>query len=209
MIDPSTLALFLLAVLALLLSPGPNMAFVLSHGIAHGAGGGLAAALGIGAADIILTLGAVTGITAMVAAWPPAFDVIRYLGAVYLLWLAAKAVRSSGAVDVSGGGYADSGRIFRRAMLNSLLNPKALLFYLVFLPQFVDTARGDVLVQFAALGCTLAVVGVLFHAALGMFSGRIGKLVNRSPAAARLQNRLLGGVLAALAMRLLLLERPS
>src|SRR6478672_12674135 len=94
MIDPGTLSLFLLAVLALFLSPGPNMAFVLSHGVAHGPRGGIAAALGIGAADLVHTLCAATGVTALVAAWPPAFDVLRYVGAAYLLWLAWQAFRS-------------------------------------------------------------------------------------------------------------------
>jgi hypothetical protein len=82
----TTLSVFLVAALVLFLSPGPNMAFVLSHGIAYGPRGGFAAALGIGAADLVLTALTAMGVTAIVAAWPPAFDILRYIGALYLVW---------------------------------------------------------------------------------------------------------------------------
>ena len=93
MVDVSTLGLFLVAVFALFISPGPNMAFVLSHGISHGSRGGIAAAVGITTADLILTLLTATGFSAIIAAWPPSFDLLRYLGAMYLVWLAIKAIR--------------------------------------------------------------------------------------------------------------------
>ena len=98
MVALSTLSLFLLAVLVLMLSPGPNMAFVLSHGMALGPRGGLAAALGIAAADLVLTLLTASGVTALLAAWAPMFDLLRYLGALYLLWLAWQAWRQPGVV---------------------------------------------------------------------------------------------------------------
>jgi threonine/homoserine/homoserine lactone efflux protein len=209
MIDLSTLSLFLLAVLALFLSPGPNMAFVLSHGIAYGPRGGFAAALGIGAADLVHTLFAATGITAIVASWPPAFDLIRYAGAVYLILLAVQAIRSPGKAAISGCKPASMAQIFRMAMLNCLLNPKALLFFMVFLPQFVDAARGNVLLQIIGLGVTLSIAGVLFNTVLGAFSGQIGRFINRNPRAAKFQSRFLGGVLVSLAVRLILLDRPT
>ena len=134
MMDTGTLSLFVLAVLALFISPGPNMAFVLSHGLAHGVRGGFAAALGISAADLVHTLCAATGVTALVAAWPPSFDLLRYAGALYLLWLAWQALGPAGArckVQAQPAGFA---RIVRMALLNNLVNPKALLFFMVFLP---------------------------------------------------------------------------
>src|SRR6478735_8932479 len=88
MIDGSSFLLFLLAVLALFVSPGPNMAFVLSHGVAMGPRAGFAAGLGIAAADLVHTVCAASGVTALVAAWPPAFDLLRHAGALYLLSLA-------------------------------------------------------------------------------------------------------------------------
>jgi threonine/homoserine/homoserine lactone efflux protein len=209
MIDLSTLSVFLVAVLVLFLSPGPNMAFVLSHGIAHGPRGGFAAALGITAADLVLTILTAMGITAVVAAWPPAFDVLRYIGALYLIRLAIQAIRSPGKAVITNRGDASMLRIFRMAMLNSLLNPKALLFFMVFLPQFVDPGRGSVVLQLAVLGVTLSTAALFFNIVLGAFSGQIGLFLNRSPRAAKFQSHLLAGVMVALAVRLLLLDRPA
>ena len=155
MIDGSSFLLFLLAVLALFVSPGPNMAFVLSHGIALGPRAGFAAGLGIAAADLVHTLCAATGVTALVAAWPPSFDLLRYAGALYLLWLAWQALRSGGTHLSTQAGRAGFAQVLRRAWLNNLVNPKALLFFMVFLPQFVDPARGSVPAQLALLGVTL------------------------------------------------------
>lgn len=209
MVDLSTLSVFLLAVLALFLSPGPNMAFVLSHGIAHGPRGGAAAALGIAAADLALTVLTATGITALVAAWPPSFDILRYLGALYLVWLAVHAIRSPGKAVIARSAQASLVRVFRVAMLNSLLNPKALLFFMVFLPQFVVQSRGQVVLQLTQLGCTLAVAGLLFNLVFGTFSGQVGIFLRRNPRAARYQSWFLSVVLFVLAIRLLLLERPG
>ena len=207
--DTGTLPLFVLAVLALFASPGPNMAFVLSHGLAHGVRGGFAAAIGISAADLVHTLCAATGVTALVAAWPPSFDVLRYAGALYLLWLAWQALRpgaARGKVQAQPAGFA---RIVRMALLNNLVNPKALLFFMVFLPQFVNPAHGHVTLQLLVLGVLLSVMALVFNTVLGAFSGQIGRRLQARPGAAGFQRGLLAFVMAGLALRLLFLDRPS
>ncbi|MDI1237356.1 MAG: LysE family translocator [Polaromonas sp.] len=209
MIDTATLSLFLLAVLALFLSPGPNMAFVLSHGLVHGARGGFAAAVGISAADLVHTLCAATGVTALVAAWPPSFDVLRYAGALYLLWLAWQALRPAGARSAAEARPAGFARIVRMALLNNLANPKALLFFMVFLPHFVQPARGQVTLQLLVLGVTLSVAALVFNTVLGAFSGQIGRRLQAAPGAAKFQRGFMAFVMAGLALRLLLLDRPS
>jgi threonine/homoserine/homoserine lactone efflux protein len=209
MIDTGTLSLFVLAVLALFLSPGPNMAFVLSHGLAHGPRGGFAAAIGISAADLIHTLCAATGVTALVAAWPPSFDVLRYAGAVYLLSLAWQALRPAGARSVAQAQPASFARIVRMALLNNLVNPKALLFFMVFLPQFVNQAHGHVTLQLLVLGVLLSLMALVFNTVLGAFSGQIGRRLQARPGAAKFQRGFLAFVMAGLALRLLLLDRPS
>ena len=209
MIGIATLSLFLLAVLALFLSPGPNMAFVLSHGVAHGPRGGFAAALGISAADLVHTLFAATGVTALVAAWPPSFDVLRYAGALYLVWLAVQALRSGGLRMGAQAQPAGFGRIVRMALLNNLVNPKALLFFMVFLPQFVDPARGSVPLQLVQLGVVLSMAALAFNTALGACSGQVGRWLQRRPGAARFQSGLLAAVMLGLAVRLLFLDRPA
>lgn len=209
MIEPTTYGLFLLAVLTLFLSPGPNMAFVLSHGLAHGTRGGLAAALGIGLADVIFTILTATGITALVAAWPPSFDVLRYAGTTYLVWLAINAIRYPGGIGTLERQNDSFSNIVRRATFNNLLNPKALLFFMVFLPQFVKTQNGNVPLQILILGFSLTIAGVLFNIMLGAFSGQVGSFLQRSPNAAKYQGWFLAVVLFALAVRLMLLERPA
>jgi len=209
MVDLSTLSLFLLAALMLFLSPGPNMAFVLSHGVAHGPRGGFAAALGIAAADLVLTLFTASGVAALVAAWPPFFELLRYGGAAYLLWLAVQALRGPGRAVLTHSGRLPMATVFHMALFNSLLNPKALLFFMVFLPQFVDRAHGPIAPQLAVLGLSLALAGLAFHGVLGYFSGHAGALLNRSAQAERCQRWLLASVLGALAVRLVLLERPA
>lgn len=209
MIDVATLGLFLLAVLALFLSPGPNMAFVLAHGVAQGPRGGFAVAIGISAADLVHTLCAATGITALVAAWAPAFDLLRCAGAAYLLWLAAKAWREGTAATVGTAPPAPFARIVRQAWLNNLVNPKALLFFMLFLPQFVDPARGHITLQLVLLGGLLSLAALVFNTLLGAFSGQVGRWLQRRPGAARLQHRLLAVAMLGLALRLLMLDRPA
>lgn len=210
MIDTSTFLLFLLAVLTLFLSPGPNMAFVMSHGMAYGPRGGLAAAIGIGSADVVLTALTATGVTAMVFAWSASFDVLCIAGAAYLMWLAIKTLGSPMSALMPGNRTADMAlhKIARNAMLNSLLNPKALLFFMVFLPQFVDLSKGNIATQLVILGLALSAASVVFNTTLGAFSGQLGTLVQRHPRAATFQKWLLGSVLAALAVRMFLTERP-
>lgn len=207
MISLSTLATFSIAVLLLLCSPGPNMAFVMTCGMQYGVRGGVAAALGIGAADIILTLLTACGITAIITAWPPSFDLIRYAGAVYLLWMAYKALRNSASAIPATAQAVPLRTVFARSCLNSLLNPKALLFFMVFLPQFVDAKAGMVTQQLLLLGLTLTIISSVFHALLGSFGHVIRHALTRHAKAAQLQARILAAVLSLLALRLLLLTR--
>ena len=206
--------MFVVAVTMLLLSPGPSMAFVLAQGASHGLRGGCAAALGIGVADLVLTALTASGVTAVVAAWPPAFELIRYAGVLYLLYLAFKTLRRQAPAD--GCPRAQGARaepvalrtVFVRAMVNSLLNPKALLFFMVFLPQFVDLAHGPVLPQLIVLGCVLSLISTVFHALLGGIGGAARRFFARHPQASRWQPYLLAAVLLALALRLVLMQRP-
>jgi threonine/homoserine/homoserine lactone efflux protein len=214
MISFTTLLLFLGTTLALFLSPGPNMAFVLSHAVALGPRGGLAVALGIGIADVVLTVLTATGVAGLVAAWPPSFDLLRVGGAAYLLWMAWNAWHHPGQLTVQAAGAQSLAQVCRRSALNSLLNPKALLFFLVFLPQFVEeTSATPVAVQLALLGGVLTVASVVFHGLLGLVGGRLAQALSQRlaqrPALARTQGRVLATVLAALALRLLLTQRPT
>lgn len=209
MFDTQTLLLFSAAVLALLISPGPNMAFLLSHGVSHGARGGLAVAFGIFVADLILTALTAMGVTAVITAWAPSFDILRYFGALYLLWLAIQAVRSGSIARLEERQTAPTWQITRTAIVNSLLNPKALLFFMVFLPQFVRPASGDVPLQLLTLGVLLALIALAFHCILGISSGKAAAAFVRSAGFSRYFGWFHATVFVGLAARLLFLDRPS
>ncbi|WP_317204958.1 LysE family translocator [Janthinobacterium sp.] len=208
MISLNTLSMFSLAVTMLLLSPGPNMAFVMAQGASHGARGGVVAALGIGAADVALTLLTAGGVTAVVAAWPPAFDLLRWAGVAYLLYLARKALQPPAAGGAAPAPQRALAAVFVRSMLNSLLNPKALLFFMVFLPQFVDFGAGAVARQLLILGAVLTLISTVFHALLGGIGGAALRRLGRHALAARLRPYALAGLLLLLALRLVLMQRP-
>ena len=185
------------------------MAFVISHGFTHGWRGGVASALGIGVADALLTALTATGVTALVASWPPSFDVIRYAGVVYLLWLVFKTLQKKPGLDTAQQHRVPLGRVFLQAMLNSLLNPKALLFFVVFLPQFVRPEAGSIAVQLMLLGGVLTLVAGVFHVLLGIFGGALSRFFAGRSKGAWLQKWGLATVLTVLAVRLAVMSRPA
>ncbi|MGF6595071.1 LysE family translocator [Pseudomonas sp. 2835] len=209
MLEVQTLMIFSGAVILLLLSPGPNMAFVISHAVSMGWRGGLAAALGISIADLILTVLTATGVTALIAAWPPSFDIIRFSGALYLLWMAFKLLQPRKVGTGEGLRETSLAAVFVAATLNSLLNPKALLFFIVFLPQFVVPGQGAVAQQLLLLGLLLSVIALVFHVLLGACGGVVSRRFSGKGRMARWQPRLLASVLGLLALRLMLMQRPG
>ena len=168
-VAPETFLLFLGAVMILLITPGPNMAFVLTSGAAYGWRGGVAAAVGIGVVDLIFTLVCAFGLAGLLSAYPDMFDAIRWAGAAYLIYLAVMCIRTAGREKASGIVAAEPSRwaIFLRGLASNIANPKAILFFLVFIPQFIDARHGSVFAQFVLLGAALAVIGTAFHGAIG------------------------------------------
>ncbi len=209
-VDPQTFAFFLLAVLVLLVSPGPNMLFVLASGAGHGWRGGAAAALGIGAADIVCTMACAFGLAGLVGAYPLAFDLVRWLGAGYMLYLALGCILAARSAEAAVPSAAPAARvtslpaIFFRGLAASLSNPKALLFFIVFIPQFVDQGRGLVFAQFVLLGAVLAVIGTVFHGAVGAAGALGARLAAGRPGTRRVLAGLQACVFALIAARLLI-----
>lgn len=205
----ATLLVFAGAVSALLLSPGPNMALVVSQGAAHGVRGGVAVAAGIALADLVLTVLVAAGVAALFSAWPSSFDVLRYAGAAYLAWLAVQALRRRRSAAVAVAPPRSTASIVRLSLATSLLNPKALLFFAVFLPQFVDAARGHVAAQLLFLGAVLTALAFAFHAALGIASAGARRWAGERLAGAAWIDRLQAAVFLGIALRLLFLSRPA
>lgn len=201
-----TIFLFGGACLGLLVAPGPNMALVVSQGLAHGARGGVAVASGIVIADLVLTALVACGAAAMLAAWPLALDALRFGGAAYLTWLALNSFRSTEARGLPQAEPRGTRAIVELSVLTSLLNPKALLFFVVFLPQFVEPERGQVTLQLALLGCLLSAIAFVFHALLGVASARATRWATGDGPRAQWARWLQGLVFLGLAIRLLLVE---
>jgi len=206
MIAPETFLLFLGAVMILMITPGPNMVFVLTSGAAYGWRGGVAAALGIGVVDLIFTLICAFGLAGLLSAYPGMFDAIRWAGAAYLIYLAVNCIRTAGPASKAGVATAEPSRraIFLRGLASNIANPKAILFFLVFIPQFIDPGQGPVFVQFVALGFALAVIGTLFHGSLGALGAAGAALAGPSAKTKRGLHVLQAAVFLLIAGRLLL-----
>jgi threonine/homoserine/homoserine lactone efflux protein len=206
MIAPGTFLLFFGAVMILIITPGPNMAFVLTSGAAYGWRGGVAAALGIGVVDLLFTLICAFGLAGLLSAYPAAFNAIRWAGAAYLLYLAVNCIRNAGQVNKADAPSAEPSRwaIFLRGLASNIANPKAILFFLVFIPQFIDARHGSVFAQFVLLGVALAVIGTLFHGSLGALGAAGAALAGQSTKTRRGLHFLQAAVFLLIAGRLLL-----
>ncbi|MFN3822506.1 MAG: LysE family translocator [Pseudorhodobacter sp.] len=209
-IDLMTLLAFVPAALALNLTPGADMMFTLGQGLRGGAGAALGAAAGITAGCFVHVAIAAIGLGAVLATYPLLFDVIRWLGVGYLLWLAYGALRAGGGADPragSGRGRALSPlRAFRQGLVVNLTNPKVILFVLAFIPQFVDPARGQPMMQFLLFGAILSAGGMIVNSTVGLMAGRLGGVV-ASPRATRLLGLVSAAVFTFLALRLAILSR--
>jgi threonine/homoserine/homoserine lactone efflux protein len=195
---------FLLAALVIQLVPGPGMLFILANGITGGVKAGAVAACGAATAMVIHTTAVTFGLAALFRSAPTALEALRVAGAVYLGWLAVRTFRAPAiALDRSADQPEIRHRaVFARAALNNLLNPKIILFYLVFLPQFIDPHIGHIPAQLFVLGSILLVIGLLVDLLIGMIAGRVGHLLRRQPIAERLINKIAATIYGGLAIRL-------
>jgi threonine/homoserine/homoserine lactone efflux protein len=170
---------FVAAGLALNIVPGADMTFIIASAARGGRRDGVVASLGVGAGALVHIAAAVLGLSAILASSQAAFDLIKWIGAAYLLWLAFSLLRSGAP---AGGGVrpASSGwRLFRAAMLVNILNPKVALFFLAFLPQFVDSQAAVPALQILCLGLWFDFAGTLVNIAIALAAaGAAGRLRN-------------------------------
>ena len=205
MIETVTLLAFIPAAMALNFTPGADMMFCFGQGLRSGARPAMAASAGVSAGLMIHVLLAGLGLGAAVATLPWLFDVIRWMGVAYLLYLAWGAIRN-GAVSADAPDK-PTRWAFRDGMLVNLTNPKVILFVLAFIPQFVDPAAGSVLLQFLTLGVIIAIGGFVVNGLVGIFAGGAGRVLISNPRASRIMGWVTGGIFAALAIRLAIMER--
>ncbi len=208
MVDPTSFVLFLGASWALIITPGPDMLYVITRGIAQGRRAGLHSAFGVTLGIFVHTLLAALGLAALLQASALAFLVIKYIGAVYLIYLG---IQSFGNRNNFGNGdhqhLMAPRTIFWQGFISNVTNPKIAIFFLAFLPQFVQPNGGSFFFQMLTLGLLFALFGIAFLSVVGYFAGQIGRWCSNKPKLVNSFRWLTGGVLVGLGVRLALVQR--
>jgi threonine/homoserine/homoserine lactone efflux protein len=207
---PSThgILLFMLSALALNLSPGPSILYILSRSLGQGREAGIVSVLGLATATLIHAMAAALGLSTLFVYSPVAFAVVKYLGAAYLVYLGIATLLSRGGLQPARATLPLSlAAIYRQGVVTDLLNPKVALFFIAFLPQFVDPAAGSPALQILFFGLLFHVTGVPVNLMVALAGGRLASLLARRPSWARVQNWISGTVLVGLGLRLALSEQ--
>jgi threonine/homoserine/homoserine lactone efflux protein len=209
MVDWSSYLLFLVACAALILAPGPAQALVVAKTLAEGRCVGVLTAIGLNIGTLFHAVAAALGLSALLASSALAFSVVKYLGAAYLIYLGIRALRAgpqASSLPTSTRVTASKSALWQ-AVLVGTLNPKVALFFLAFLPQFVNPQSGSVVLQFLVLGTTMAALDVLYEVVLVQLVSRMRRRMLGSVRFVLWQNRISGAVLVALGLRLAVQER--
>ena len=203
-IDHHLFPWFLLTTTIAMVTPGPDMLFILGCGMRGGPRAGLLATAGVATSEAVHITVAAAGLAAFFEAVPVAFDAVRLVGAAYLAFLGVQTIRHRGEVpDGAADGVGVSGRhAYLRGLLTNLLNPKMVTFTVAFLPQFIDPALGRVWLQFTILGAVFLVLEFVVDGTVGVLAGRIGSWLRRRQTARRRLDTATGGILIGLGVRL-------
>lgn len=210
MADPLFWLVFFSAALALNLSPGPDLLYVISRTLSGGRRIGIISACGVCSGALVHVAFAALGISAILATSALAFTVVKYVGAAYLLYLGYQALRSAGSgasLALQAAPRTSAWKAYRQGVLVDLLNPKAAIFFMAFLPQFVRPEHGAVPLQLLVLGVLVVVVAIIVESALVLLAARATQTLRNNPAVSQWLDRALGSVLIALGIRLGLSER--
>ncbi|QEM67024.1 LysE family translocator [Geobacter sp. FeAm09] len=203
MIEANVLLLFFTTSLLLSLSPGPDNLFVLAQAAQQGVRAGFLVTLGLCGGLVVHTTAVTFGLAAVFAASATAFTVLKFAGAGYLLYLAWQSFRAGAQTGPANKvDQLSPGQLFRRGIIMNVTNPKVSIFFLAFLPQFVDPHRGPLAVQFLLLGCLFIVATILVFGAVSLLAGALGDKLRQSARAQLLLNRIAGTIFAGLAIKL-------
>jgi threonine/homoserine/homoserine lactone efflux protein len=211
LVPAGELAWFALAALIMVLTPGPNMVYLVSRSLSQGRKAGLTSLLGVAAGFFLHMFAAAAGLTAVFMAVPLAYDLLRWLGAAYLLWLAWQAIRpgARSPFEVRPMAKDPPARLFLMGFLTNALNPKIAVFYLSVFPQFVRPGYGSVFAQSLVLGCTQIAVSLAVNFLIILAAARLAAWFAHNPVWQAVQRWFMGLVLGGLAVRLALEERRN
>jgi threonine/homoserine/homoserine lactone efflux protein len=199
------LPLFLAASIAVTAAPGPDNLQVLARGISQGRAAGLVAALGFAAGLTFHTTLAAFGVAALLRSSPAAFEIVKIAGGLYLIWIGIKAMTSRGLAGAHERPPQALASVFRQSVLGNMMNPKVTLFFVVFLPQFVDPSGTQrVAVQMVELGLIFMLQTLAIFSLFGVFAGTLGTWLKRRPRVGVWLDRLAGATFIALGLRVAL-----
>ena len=199
---------YMAVVLVLFLVPGPAVLLTLARSVKGGARAGIATGLGIAVGDIVHTLMAVLGLSAILMTSALAFDIVKYCGAAYLVYLGYRAWREhAGALDLPDVARVPDRSAFRQAVVTELLNPKTALFFLSFLPQFVHVERGAPSLQLVVLGAIFVVMSISYTTLLALVAAPAAGWIGRNRAVGRWQGKVIGSLYIGLGLQLALQQR--
>jgi len=208
MLTPEIIVTFLTASFLLALAPGPDNVFVLTQSALYGRAAGLVVTLGLCTGLVFHSLAVAAGVAALVKASAVAFTVLKFLGAAYLVYLAWQAFRAGTTkLSADSDGRSDYGKLYRRGIIMNVTNPKVSIFFLAFLPQFVDPSRGSVTAQIMLLGSLFIVATIVIFGSVALLAGTISEWFARSERVQKILNRTAGVVFIGLAAKLVMTER--
>ena len=195
--------LFVGAGLLLNITPGPDVLYIVGRSLGQGRMAGVVSALGIATGCLVHIAAGALGLSALMLAVPVAFDIVRYVGGAYLAWLGFRALASRhGALEVRPLEPVPLERIFRQGIVTNVLNPKVALFFLAFLPQFTDAARGPLAMQFVLLGLVFVANGTIVCLGYALAASWLGEWLKGRYGVSMWMNRAMGGLFIALGLRL-------
>ena len=199
---------YLAIVTVFVIVPGPSVLLTVARSISSGTRAGLMTALGIAAGDVVHTTLAVLGVSAILMASAIAFSIMKYMGAAYLVYLGVKALlQRSSALELPKQEPSLGQGAFAQGFLCEALNPKSALFFLAFLPQFVDGAVGHPQLQLAVFGVFFIVLGAIATSSYALAAARVRFFIKQRPSLVKWQNKIVGSLYCALGVRLALQER--
>ena len=204
----SNFALFFAASWILIITPGPDMIYVITRGVSQGRKAGVISAIGVTLGILVHTIFAAFGLAIVLKTSAMAFLAVKFAGAGYLVYLGAKAIKDKTSFTFNNNKpQASISTVFVQGILSNVLNPKIALFFLAFLPQFISPKYGNASIQMAFLGLTFALFGVVFLVLLGYFSGSIGSWLSRKHNLAEKIRWFTGSILVLLGFRLAFMDR--
>ncbi len=204
----ATLLLFAITALSVNVTPGPDMLYVIARSIGQGRQAGIVSALGLTIGYMVYTVLAASGLAALLMSSPAAFNAVKAVGAAYLVYLGVQTMRQTPPTtpdsDLPAAANASLWGIFRQGALTSTLNPSIAIFFLAFLPQFVDPSRGTPMTQIIVLGLVFNTTATATHTTIALLTGTAGNWLRRREGAAKWQRRFSGLLLILLGARVFL-----